>query len=210
VSETRYRYDCAQKPIRKSFQAIALALVMSMFALTSPSPASVPHISAVRLVDSASVLNAHAMAHQLSRVVNRATSRPVVDPSTPTPSGSRTASIALVQPLTFDVNPTSSDKYVITLIHSAFPSSAWHDAAVVAWCESKFHANDIGFDSNGTHDRGLFQLNDGGTAQYLFKMLGYNPNDLNLAFNPVLNVRAAALLYARDGWSQWSCASALA
>jgi hypothetical protein len=96
------------------------------------------------------------------------------------------------------------------LIHSAFPSSAWHDAAVVAWCESKFHANDIGFDSNGTHDRGLFQLNDGGTAQYLFKMLGYNPNDLNLAFNPVLNVRAAALLYARDGWSQWSCASALA
>jgi hypothetical protein len=39
--------------------------------------------------------------------------------------------------------------------------------------------------------------------------IGENAENLNLAFNPVLNVRAAALLYSRDGWSQWSCATAI-
>jgi hypothetical protein len=109
----------------------------------------------------------------------------------------------------FTMNPTPSDSRVVTLIHQDFPARAWHDAEAVAWCESKFRADDIGFDSNGTHDRGLFQLNDGGTEQYLMAMIGQNPKNLNLAFNPVLNVRAAALLYARDGWSQWSCESAI-
>ncbi len=109
----------------------------------------------------------------------------------------------------FTVDPTPSDSRVVTLIHQDFPQRAWHDAEAVAWCESKFRADDIGFDSNGTHDRGLFQLNDGGTEQYLMAMIHQNPKNLNLAFNPVLNVRAAALLYARDGWSQWSCESAI-
>ena len=109
----------------------------------------------------------------------------------------------------FTNDPTPSDGYVVGLIHQDFPTRAWHDAEAVAWCESKFRTTDIGFDSDGTHDRGLFQLNDGGTEQYLMAMIGQNPKNLNLAFNPVLNVRAAALLYARDGWSQWSCASAI-
>jgi hypothetical protein len=109
----------------------------------------------------------------------------------------------------FTSAPTPADGYVVTLIHQDFPHRAWHDAEAVAWCESKFRATDIGFDSNGTHDRGVFQLNDGGTEEYLMAMIGQNPKNLNLAFNPVLNVRAAALLYARDGWSQWSCASAI-
>jgi Transglycosylase SLT domain len=109
----------------------------------------------------------------------------------------------------FTAHPTPSDGYVVTLIHQDFPQRAWHDAEAVAWCESKFRTTDIGFDSNGTHDRGLFQLNDGGTEEYLMAMIGQNPKNLSLAFNPVLNVRAAALLYARDGWSQWSCARAI-
>jgi hypothetical protein len=109
----------------------------------------------------------------------------------------------------FTAHPTASDGYVVTLIHQDFPARAWHDAEAVAWCESKFRTTDIGFDSNGTHDRGLFQLNDGGTEEYLMAMIGQNPKNLNLAFNPVLNVKAAALLYARDGWSQWSCARAI-
>jgi hypothetical protein len=109
----------------------------------------------------------------------------------------------------FTAHPTRSDGYVVTLIHQDFPPRAWHDAEAVAWCESKFRTTDIGSDSNGTHDRGLFQLNDGGTEEYLMAMIGQNPKNLNLAFNPRLNVRAAALLYARDGWSQWSCASAI-
>lgn len=109
----------------------------------------------------------------------------------------------------FTSAPTVSDRYVVALIHKDFPVRAWHDAEAVAWCESKFRTTDIGFDSNGTHDRGLFQLNDGGTAQYLMARIGQNPNNLSLAFNPVLNVRAAAVLYARDGWSQWSCRTAI-
>jgi hypothetical protein len=109
----------------------------------------------------------------------------------------------------FTSHPTPTEGYVVTLIHRDFPVTAWHDAEAVAWCESKFRTTDIGFDSNGTHDRGLFQLNDGGTEQYLMAMIHQNPQNLNLAFNPVLNVRAAALLYRRDGWSQWSCASAI-
>ncbi|HUZ41168.1 MAG TPA: transglycosylase SLT domain-containing protein [Acidimicrobiales bacterium] len=117
---------------------------------------------------------------------------------------------AVVADLTdFTNHPTPSDGYVVNLIHQDFPSNAWHDAEAVAWCESKFRTTDIGFDSNGTHDRGLFQLNDGGTEQYLMAMIGQNPKNLNLAFNPVLNVRAAALLYRRDGWSQWSCETAI-
>ena len=109
----------------------------------------------------------------------------------------------------FTADPTPADDYVVTLIHQDFPRQAWHDAEAVAWCESKFRTTDIGFDSNGTHDRGVFQLNDGGTEEYLMAMIGQNPKNLNLAFNPVFNVRAAALLYRRDGWSQWSCATAI-
>ena len=119
----------------------------------------------------------------------------------------RAAVVAELADFTHD--PTASDARVVSLIHQDFPVRAWHDAEAVAWCESKFRADDIGFDSNGTHDRGLFQLNDGGTEQYLMAMIGQNPRNLGLAFNPVLNVRAAALLYARDGWSQWSCESAI-
>jgi hypothetical protein len=115
----------------------------------------------------------------------------------------------VVELAAFTRAPTATDSFVVNLIHRDFPARAWHDAEAVAWCESKFRPTDIGFDSNGTHDRGVFQLNDGGTAQYLMAMIGQNPNNLNLAFNPVLNVRAAALLYARDGWSQWSCESAI-
>lgn len=109
----------------------------------------------------------------------------------------------------FTSHATASQHYVVSLIHQDFPANAWHDAEAVAWCESKFRTTDIGFDSNGTHDRGVFQLNDGGTEEYLMAMIGQNPKNLSLAFNPVLNVRAAALLYSRDGWKQWSCASAI-
>ena len=125
-------------------------------------------------------------------------------------AGGAVSTSSVLEAATFTPTPTISDVRVISLIHHAFPRRAWHDAEAVAWCESKFRATDIGFDSNGTHDRGLFQLNDGGTEQYLLGRLGLNPNNLALAFNPVTNVRAAAVLYARDGWSQWSCSYVLA
>ena len=102
----------------------------------------------------------------------------------------------------FTSDPTPSDGYMVTLIHQDFPARAWHAAEAVAWCESKFRTTDIGFDSNGTHDRGLFQLNDGGTEQYLMAMIGQNPNNLNLAFNPVLtSARRPCCMRVTDGVS---------
>ena len=111
--------------------------------------------------------------------------------------------------LPFAIAMTTQDNYVVSLIRQFFPQNAWYDAEAVAFCESKLQVNEIHYDSNGTHDRGVFQLNDGGTAQNLMGLIGQNPNNLSLAFNPVLNVRAAAVLYKRDGWGQWSCASVL-
>jgi hypothetical protein len=170
-----------------------VVLIISFSALPTPSTAATPAVSIsapIRGVPARSVMTS-PRRHAAARLRHR-------------------HSVATVAELAdFTSDPTPSDHRVVTLIHQDFPARAWHDAEAVAWCESKFRADDIGFDSNGTHDRGLFQLNDGGTEQYLMAMIGQNPKNLNLAFNPVLNVRAAALLYARDGWSQWSCESAI-
>lgn len=100
---------------------------------------------------------------------------------------------------------TGQANELVQLIQTYFPRRAWQQAVVVAWCESRFHNSSINYDQNGTHDRGYFQLNDGGTEQMLLQMTGQNQHNVDLAFNPVWNVRAAAVLYKRDGWSQWSC-----
>lgn len=80
-------------------------------------------------------------------------------------------------------------------------------AIQVAKCESHFIATSNHTDSNGTHDLGLFQLNTGGTEQELLGLTNHPATDLGLAFEPVWNVQAAALLYSRDGWSRWTCAA---
>jgi hypothetical protein len=169
---------------RNLYRTVALALVVSVFGLAAPAPAAVPK---QRLAPT------HVRASAVAPVP-RVAPRPRAIPID-------------AELLSFTNAPTHTQSYVAALIHSDFPPHAWHDAEIVAWCESKFRPTDIGFDSNGTHDRGVFQLNDGGTEQYLLAMLGHNPNDLGLALNPVINVRLAALLYSRDGWSPWSCAS---
>jgi hypothetical protein len=94
----------------------------------------------------------------------------------------------------------------VRLIHEYFPRDAWVEATKIAQCESTFHTTAVHYDSNGTRDLGLFQLNTGGTEQELLSLTGKSVNDLNLAFSPAWNVQAAALLYHRDGWSRWSCA----
>lgn len=97
----------------------------------------------------------------------------------------------------------------VALIHRFFPKSQWTNAVHVAACESHFHYWERATDSNGTHDWGVFQLNDGGTLQETLRLTGQNPANLNLALNPVWNVRAAAALYRRDAWHQWHCAEEL-
>lgn len=192
----------------KVWPRLALALlVVPTFALTLPSSGAVRQVDDVRLTDGLGVTGLHQWL-PTSHVAWRSL-RPVVRSGAAATSNAVATGPLVAQTVALPLAVVPTTGYLVSVIHHAFPPSAWHDAVAVAWCESKFHPMDIGFDSNGTHDRGLFQLNDGGTQQYLFKMLGLDPNNLDLGFNPVLNVRAAALLFARDGWSQWSCASTL-
>jgi len=187
---------------RAVIRVSALALVISLTVMPTPSPAATTIAPPIRGVATETIPD---QIRGLPPVTIKSSPARVVAPRLRRASPVH-ASAALAD---FTNAPTPADEYVVTLIHQDFPASAWHDAEAVAWCESKFRTTDIGFDSNGTHDRGLFQLNDGGTEEYLMAMIGQNPKNLNLAFNPVLNVRAAALLYSRDGWSQWSCESAI-
>jgi hypothetical protein len=190
----------------------AVALTISLTLLPTPSPAATTFSQPIRGV-AAETTTLSPIRHAAPRirvvgVVVSATTLSPIRHGAPRLRRHRVGGV-VAELADFTNDPTPSDGYVVGLIHQDFPTRAWHDAEAVAWCESKFRTTDIGFDSDGTHDRGLFQLNDGGTEQYLMAMIGQNPKNLNLAFNPVLNVRAAALLYARDGWSQWSCASAI-
>ena len=150
-------------------------LVVSVFGLVAPSPA-------VRTPPSASVPRTSC-----ARRGTRALAGAPRSYEAPRPLVHRHGEL-----LAFTNAPTPTQSYVGQPDPQRLPRSAWHDAEIVAWCESKFRPTDIGFDSNGTHDRGVFQLNDGGTEQYLLTMLGHNPNDLDLALNPVINVRLAA------------------
>lgn len=201
--QARKRLRRVQNYWRSMIPVGALALISLITVLPSSSPAATTTPEPIRAL--------MAMTMKSSPVPDIAPSPPVSD-ATPTPpirqAALRTPGTPVVAAqASLTVTPTKG--YVVNLIHQDFPANAWRDAEAVAWCESKFRTTDIGFDSNGTHDRGLFQLNDGGTEQYLMAMIGQNPKKLNLAFNPVLNVRAAALLYRRDGWSQWSCQTAI-
>lgn len=185
--QARDRLKRVQKRSQSLIWTSALTLVLSLSVLPTPSHAATTISRPIRGVI-AETIKISPARHEAPRRRSVAVTAELAD---------------------FTNDPTPSDGFVVTLIHQDFPAPAWHDAEAVAWCESKFRTTDIGLDSNGTHDRGLFQLNDGGTEQYLMAMIGQNPKNVNLAFNPVLNVRAAALLYARDGWSQWSCATAI-
>ena len=196
----------AAKRIR---HVLVVMLVIAMLSVAAPGAPSL-HPEGVTAAGGSSVnVPAPWRVHQALLEMRRQ-----YEPST-SRGGRRsiTSAPAVVSTVAMTVNyepvPSATADHVISLIKDNLPPSAWHDAEVVAWCESKFNPTDIGFDSNGTHDRGVFQLNDGGTEQYLLGRLGLDPNNLALAFNPVLNIRAAAVLYARDGWSQWSCQSAL-
>jgi hypothetical protein len=188
--EARKRWKRVAVDVPNLIRVGALALVLSLTVMPTPSPAATTMSPVLHDVVATSVTRSLHSLRQLDL---------------PHPRAPR----VVAEPATVTTTPTPSDGYVVNLIHQDFPEHAWHDAEAVAWCESKFRTTDIGFDSNGTHDRGIFQLNDGGTEQYLMAMIGQNANNVNLAFNPVLNVRAAALLYKRDGWSQWSCESAI-
>jgi hypothetical protein len=68
----------------------------------------------------------------------------------------------------------------------------------IAQCESRLRSVTGSRNTDGTHDWGVFQLNDGGTLQEL----GGTPD---LALLPEWNVAAAHTLFTRHGWKRWQC-----
>ena len=200
---------CRSKTLQRSWHGLVVLLVVAMFSVVPPGAPSLYPEGVAMASGSGVTVPAPGRIHQalLETRHSRSPRQPIVALAQITSAPAAASTVSMTA--TYEPVPSATADHVISLIKSIFPPSAWHDAEVVAWCESKFNPADIGFDSNGTHDRGVFQLNDGGTEQYLLGRLGLDPNNLALAFNPVLNIRAAAVLYARDGWSQWSCRSAL-
>lgn len=101
---------------------------------------------------------------------------------------------------------------VASIITQVFPANLAAQAVKVAQCESSLRPNALNNNTDGTQDIGVFQLNTGGTLQGLLTRMGYPAADVNQAYDPSFNVRAAYLLYQERGWEPWyssqSCWSA--
>jgi hypothetical protein len=102
------------------------------------------------------------------------------------------------QPVATDV--TLSDQAgVVSLIDRVFPPGARERARAIAWCESRFEAYIVGpANPDGTHDWGVFQLNDGGTLQSL-------GGTRQTALDAEWNILAAKRLYDEHGFQPWTC-----
>lgn len=102
------------------------------------------------------------------------------------------------------------------MIRAIFPAAEADRAVAVAVCESSLRpgVNNAGKNVNGTTDWGLFQLNDGGTLQRIFRHLeGREPANIEeareAALNPYWNISGArwyALVDPAGGWRRWRCA----
>ena len=83
------------------------------------------------------------------------------------------------------------------------------NAVTIAFCESSLKAGASNSNENGSSDYGLFQLNDSGTLQKLFKeLVGYAPNQkqaYDAAMWSTWNIKAARELYNQRGWAPWAC-----
>lgn len=79
-----------------------------------------------------------------------------------------------------------------------FGNAAYRSALRISWRESRLLPNVVNNrNTNGTKDWGLFQLNDGGTLQYVGGEPGTD------ALRTRWNARAAAKLLASEGWGPW-------
>ena len=96
---------------------------------------------------------------------------------------------------------SKSQAIVVYEIKKYFGEDLFARAVKIAWCESRLNPVATNKNRHGTTDRGVFQINDGGTMQ----TLGINAKD---AFNTSSNIRAAKNLYEDRGWQPWVCAGA--
>jgi len=91
----------------------------------------------------------------------------------------------------------------VLVIAETFGENYFKHAIRVAWCESRLDPSaHNGSNGNGTVDRGLFQLNDGGTMQ----RLGVDKEE---AYDARISSLAALVLFEDRGWQPWVCAHKL-
>jgi hypothetical protein len=109
--------------------------------------------------------------------------------------------------------PPTNTRQVLASVRKYFPASEVGNAMAVSRCESG-HANRVGrTNPNGTHDYGVFQLNDGGTLQAALRSIGEGTASTDVAHRKGLdvdtNVRAAHAIWEARGWQPWVCAAKL-
>ena len=93
-----------------------------------------------------------------------------------------------------------SQAQAVLLIAETFGERHFEAAIRIAWCESRLSPSAINrANTNRTVDRGVFQLNDGGTMQ----RLGVDSLE---AFDVTAAVLAARVLFDDRGWQPWACA----
>jgi len=94
---------------------------------------------------------------------------------------------------------TDKEINVVRLIWLHFEPAHFTTAVLVANCESTLGLYTTGKrNRNGTQDFGVFQLNNGGTLQSL-------GGTKALALQTDWNIRTAAKLKERSGWTRWYC-----
>ncbi len=106
---------------------------------------------------------------------------------------------------------STTTKDVLELVRKHFPASEVGNAMAVSRCESG-HANRVSeANANGTHDYGIFQINDGGTLQAGLRRIGVEFSDIDdaraKALDPAINVRIARAIWDSRGWQPWVCSA---
>jgi len=125
----------------------------------------------------------------------------------PPPAPVEAAAVVPAEPAGDDIAPG----YMYGWLQQAgWPESLWHEAAIIASCESGFKPDNVG--DNG-HAMGLFQIRKsqpGWNGWFL-----YFGEDEGQWADPVFNARVAFKIYqydverGYDPWAQWSCRTRL-
>ena len=84
------------------------------------------------------------------------------------------------------------------VVWTGFPADVVDDFVGIAWCESRFNPRAVGSNKNGTHDHGLWQINDGyGRPSW---------DGWDRRYTPKGNAELAKIVYdsqGRDAWYAW-------
>jgi hypothetical protein len=103
-----------------------------------------------------------------------------------------------------DMNLPANAEQWRSLVEKYFPPDQVENAMAVLQGESSGNPNATNSNTNGTTDRGLFQINDVHTQELKDRGIISSEDDL---YDPETNVKAASQVYSQgDGWHQWMAA----